>query len=273
MTQTLRAKFEGEMGRRFRRIKGLINEALVANDVLGLKVHRAPPTRAFDFPRSADKVAAFMAWLRDEQQAEILELRRGAPVSRSAENVWANLYVETAYQKGIALAGQKLRGAGVKVDERWINAAFNRPVHADRLGLIFTRTFSELRGITEEMDRQISRVLAQGMAEGRGVRDIARALNDRVDKIGRTRARMLARTEIVRSHNEASLNAYQEAGIEGVDVEAEFLTASDPCPECAALAAGGPYSIDEARGLIPVHPNCRCSWTPRVVNGTGIELR
>jgi hypothetical protein len=44
----------------------------------------------------------------------------------------------------------------------------------------------------------------------------------------------------------------------------EVLTAGDDlvCPICEDIAADGPYDIDEARSLIPAHPNCRCSFVP-----------
>jgi hypothetical protein len=49
-------------------------------------------------------------------------------------------------------------------------------------------------------------------------------------------------------------------GTEMVEIE----TAGDDlvCPECESLAADGPYTIDEARGLIPAHPWCRCAFVP-----------
>jgi hypothetical protein len=42
------------------------------------------------------------------------------------------------------------------------------------------------------------------------------------------------------------------------------LTAGDDrvCQDCEDIAADGPYDIDEARGLIPAHPNCRCAFIP-----------
>jgi hypothetical protein len=42
------------------------------------------------------------------------------------------------------------------------------------------------------------------------------------------------------------------------------LTAGDDkvCPRCEDIAANGPYLIDEARGLIPAHPSCRCAFDP-----------
>jgi hypothetical protein len=41
----------------------------------------------------------------------------------------------------------------------------------------------------------------------------------------------------------------------------EWLTASDPCPECSAMA-GVVLKLDEAEGLLPAHPNCRCCYLP-----------
>jgi SPP1 gp7 family putative phage head morphogenesis protein len=86
---------------------------------------------------------------------------------------------------------------------------------------------------------------------------------------------MLARTEIISAHAEASLNSYEEAGLEGVNVKAEVLTAGDDrvCEICADLEDGGPYSMDEARGLIPAHPNCRCVLTPIIDNADEVDLR
>lgn len=285
-TKNIRNAFEKALVARFRKIKSLINQAIVQNDVFGLKNRiigdsvpnvilmdaSVPPARAYEFARSADKVDQFMTWLSAMVDETVLEIVPGANVKSSAQMAWSNTYIDTAYQKGIRDAGNKMRKEGASVAESWINSSFNRPVHADRLGLIYTRTFSDLNGITKTMDQQISRILAQGIGEGRGPMDIARELNERVDKIGITRARMLARTEIVSAHAEASINAYMEAGLEGVDVEAEVLNGSDPCPECQALAENGPYTIQEARGLIPAHPNCVCSLNPKVVNGSGIDL-
>lgn len=268
-TTTIRKSFIAELYKRFRKLKGMINKEIVDHDGFGLRTNQR-----FDFARSDQKVAAFMSWLSVAQRQEILNVIEGEPIASAASRAWTRLYIDTAYQRGIAQASANLRKSGAKVSDEWVRSAFNRPIHADRLGLIYTRVFTELKGITDAMDQQISRVLAQGIAEGKNPRDIARDINNRVDKIGITRARTLARTEVISSHAEASLNTYQEAGVEGVEVQAEFSTAGDDrvCPECEKLE-GKIYTIEESRGVIPVHPNCRCAWLPKIVNGTGIELR
>lgn len=288
-TRGTTSRFEADLLRRFRRIKALVRESLVQNDALGLNngpklnVSRDPlaafmvsdaalPAGRFAFTTSKDKVDGFMAWLKQQEAEGVLGIVEGTPVARAADRAWTNTYVASAYQKGLEDAGAKLRQAGADVQQSWIENAFNRPIHADRAGLIFTRTFTELRGITESMDQRISRVLAEGIANGRNPLAIARDINQSVDRIGITRARTLARTEVINAHATATLNGYEEAGIHGVEVEAEWLTAANPCRVCVALKAGGPYTLDQARGLIPAHPNCRCAWAPKVVGGTGIEL-
>lgn len=53
-----------------------------------------------------------------------------------------------------------------------------------------------------------------------------------------------------------------EAAFEGLAVG--VLTAEDDkvCDECEQIASEGPYDLDEARDLIPAHPNCRCAFVP-----------
>ena len=74
---------------------------------------------------------------------------------------------------------------------------------------------------------------------------------------------MIARTEVIAAHAEGQLDAYSVLGVKQVKVQAEWLTAGDDlvCPLCADLD-GEVMSIDEARGLIPRHPLCRCAWKP-----------
>lgn len=271
-TQTtgIRKAFEADLVKRFRTLKGLIRQALVVNDVLGLRKTVAgimdasmvmvdasvPAPRAFAFNRSDEKVSQFMQWLTNAEDLEVFEVAPGTPITSTSNAAWANKYVESAYQRGIKQSAARLVAEGANVAESWVVNAFTRPIHADRLALAYTRTLTELKGITDVMDQQISRILANGVGQGKNPLEIAREINDRVDKIGIARARVLARSEAISAHAEASLNTYQEAGIEGVDVEAEVLTAAGACPICLALAEQGPYTINQARGLIPAHPNC-----------------
>jgi len=273
-TKVLRDRFSGEMFKRFNRLKGDILKSLVRNDALGLVTNQPLSPGQFAFRTLDEKHLLFMEWIREQVDSGILEVTQRVGTSTSIRNPWMDLFLQSAYQKGILRARQELRSAGKSIPSfegetvgapSGIGAAFNQPVHAERAALIFTRAFEELKGITAAMDQSISRVLAQGMIEGQSPRVVARLLNREVDKIGIVRARRLARTETVRAHHAANIAEYRLAEIEGIEIVAEFITAGDSkvCRRCANLA-GRRFTLDEAEGLIPVHPNCRCAAIPIV---------
>ncbi len=80
-------------------------------------------------------------------------------------------------------------------------------------------------------------------------------------------AELIARTEANRAYNEGNLDALNQAGIEKV----VFLLSPDACPECRAVSESIPgeklgktLAMDEARTLLPIHPNCRCTFISEV---------
>ncbi len=298
-TTTERNRFVGEMNRRWRTVRGLIRRAIVDQDCLALAApaphprlatHAAglPGHRAFDFHRSADKVEAFNAWLQEMIDANILEQVTLPGFSASGiepqrHTWWGNVYIQSAYQKGISAARRDMLATGYPLppdptSRQALQAAFNQPFHVDRAGLVYVRAYEELRGVTTTTATQLSRVLAQGMAEGRGPADIARRMNKAISGIGGTlaltdtlgrfipaerRAVLIARTEVIRAHHLANIQELRALGAVGVSVQAELRTAGDDrvCEECASLH-GQRYTLDEIENMIPVHPQCRCKAFP-----------
>lgn len=280
-TTTIRNAFSREMGKRFRVLRGKIRNKIVTEDCFGLRSQRMPTLHYREwagFTRSADKVDAFMEWLEAESSLTILQTPH---FGRAIEAPWTNMYIESSYQTGLARARTEMVSSGYPVpslDETGgLYAAFNQPIHADRVGLLYTRTFNDLKGITQTMDSQVSRVLAKAMADGKNASDTAQLLNRTIsgpmgdlgitDTLGRyipaeRRARMLARTEIIRAHHQATIQEYRNWAIHDVRVQAEWVTAGyNVCPECSAME-GKVFSLDYIEGLIPLHPNCRCCAIP-----------
>jgi len=150
----------------------------------------------------------------------------------------------------------------------------------DRVGVLYTRTWNDLKNVSSAMEGQLSRVLSQSMIDGDGPAIIARKLNavistsggelGLVDTLGRyipaeRRARMIARTETIRAHHLANVQEYRNYEVAGVKVQAEWSTAGfDVCDVCAPLH-GNVYTLDEVQGMIPVHPNCRCMILPLLI--------
>lgn len=295
-TKTLRAQYSGEMYRRFRALKGVIREAVVERDVFGISgggnspgpgeaapdlsgaardyaalqndpgLNLDPPEPgAYAFPSDRRKVDEFMSWVEEQSDRGVLERRVWEQREVSAAEPWQNVYLRDSYRKGVQHADAAMVGEGVISDAETLDDVFRAPKHADAAGMLFTRAFRELDGVTSAMGQEMSRELTEGLLQGENPRKIARRLNDRVDNVGLHRGRLIARTETIRAHNEAALNRYGDTQerLDGVTNLAEHLTAGDRrvCPICRGLA-GKTYTIEDARGRIPVHPNCRCTWVP-----------
>jgi len=265
-TFSLRRRFEAELFRRFKKLKNIIKEEIIDKNVFGLDITTNQNER-FAFPKSSDKIQSFMDWLEETEKREILETYRIFGIKRYSDESWMNIYIRSSYQRGIARARAEMNKVGIDYVKGAIEIAFNKPFHVDAVSLLYTRAFNELKGITNEMNKQISRVLSEGFVRGDNPRKIAVDLNNRVSKIGIVRARVLARTEIIRAHHEANMNEYEQANVEGLKVYAELLTAKDSrvCVVCRDLEVRSmkrPYTIAEMKGVIPVHPNCRCVAVP-----------
>lgn len=284
-TTTIRLAFEREATKRFLRIKKAILQAVGRDDVLSLarpKILAAPSKSDFVFASSKKKIRNFSNWLKEMVDENVLEAsytKTGRKIVGSKS--WANTYIDASFKKGLRRAATEVMkkdpylynpqtGQRVPRPPTDINAAFLQPVHADKVGLIYARTYSDLEGISAGMDNKISRTLAQGIAEGRGPMDMAREMVREVD-MTITRARTIARTEVIRAHHVGTINMYREAGVEGVSVLAEWSTAGfDVCPDCADLQ-GRVFNLEEIEPLIPLHPNCRCTAVPFIPGETFSE--
>jgi SPP1 gp7 family putative phage head morphogenesis protein len=271
------------MNKRFRKIRGIIRKAIVEDDCFGLTKDRSRiiVQVQFDFPRSQDKVNAFMDWLKRQEDANIIETIRIPQIGRPTEQAWTDVYIRDSYKRGVIRARYELKNAGYDIpslqETGGIEASMSGPFHADRVGLLYTRTFNGLKGITDAMDNQISQVLAQGLADGDNPRLLAKKLTSTIsgpfgdlgitDTLGRfipaeRRAQTLARTEVIRAHHQATIQEYKNWAAERVKVKAEWVTAGyNVCPECAALE-GQVFKLTEIENMIPVHPNCRCVAIP-----------
>jgi len=73
------------------------------------------------------------------------------------------------------------------------------------------------------------------------------------------RATMIARTETAFAVTQGTLDAYKEGEVSRVRWE----SAGDPCEICLGYD-GTVWDLKVADGLIPAHPNCRCTFIPEV---------
>lgn len=274
-TTPIQNRFVSRIQNFTRLVRGKVWEFLVTRDALGMKEKRNPilsfhaHEREFAFLTDADKLAAFNRWFADMVTAGLAFPDAGVSASRP----WTTEYVESAYRRGLmnsflaARASGALRGTLLAdtTQEQFLRSAFTAPEAFSKVRLLGTRSFESLKGITATMGTEMNRILAEGMIDGRGVSAIAREMTRRIDGISRQRSLTIARTEVVHAHAEGQLDSFERLGVTQLGVRAEWVTAGDErvCPLCAPLQ-GRTFTIKQARGMIPKHPNCRCSWVPSI---------
>lgn len=228
------------------------------------------------FSSDPAKVMAFRGWLRKQLDIHI----RG----KSDEELWTR-YVQQGLQRGAGRTFDdysRRRGgdfgkspdfyAGTK--QEFLRSSFAQPVAIEKAQLLAQRSFTELEGVTDVMDKRMTRTLTDGLVEGKSPRQIAADLNRDVDGIGRARAETIARTELIRAHAEGQLLAMEKLGVKEVGVQVEWLTAGDDrvCPDCSDME-GSIFSIDDAKGMIPMHPGCRCAFIPVIPEDEDEEVK
>lgn len=155
----------------------------------------------------------------------------------------------------------------------------NEAIRAQLLAPYAGETFSQrFRDNRAEFELKIKRSLVQSQIQGEGVYQAQRRIADAlgVDIGRRTKAakasnqsmfaktEMIARTELLRASNNGALAVYEA----NQDVLSgwEFKTAVDDrvCPECAALD-GKQYEFGKGQRP-PIHPRCRCSVLPILID-------
>lgn len=282
-TTQLRKRFVQAFNRRWSHINKLIRQSVVVNDCFGLRrsrtialavmpswaVEMGPlPAGVFQFRNDLGKIDGFTEWLQDQ-------VDKGIFTQDAYGEYWFNPYQLEGYERGIAwarrnvganaqmMAALGLHAEQVSISISALSGAVKAKQHVEKLKLLYSRSLRDLKGITSAMDTQISRVLADGLLAGESADKVARDLVGRVDKIGKHRATLLARTEIIRAHHVATIAEYRLLGVDEVEVQAEWLTAKDArvCDICRPRNKKR-YSLDEVEPMIPVHPQCRCTTIP-----------
>jgi hypothetical protein len=128
---------------------------------------------------------------------------------------------------------------------------------AERLG-------GEVKNLSQGLIQEIAREVTDGVSKGLSAKEIGAAIERRVD-ISLGRANRIAQTELTRIHAEGQLDAMQKLGVRGVQRQVEWILTSGISCELCQGKAGDILTVEQARGLIPLHPNCMCAWRPAEV--------
>lgn len=183
-------------------------------------------------------------------------------------------FLLAAYFKGLKNANRDIRrdlkvrlpSDGFSTDEK----VFRSIHHLDTFESALTQSY-------EDLNKQVLLVAVLGselfidkFQETQDINISFGVVDDRINKIGKTRGTALANWFVVGLAAKGILNRAIDAGIERVMARTElvFTTAGDVnvCIECQALEKNdngfgpGVYLVEDAFNIIPVHVGCRCTW-------------
>lgn len=259
-------------------LKAVLDKAGIQHRLRGAPTINAPK-KPFKFETDPAKLKRFQRWLKQRIDAGILEINptTGEPLGMKP---WMYKYVDSAYKKGLLRAyfdmyKKELGKPQAYYDgtkQQFLESSFGQGERVSKLELIYTRSYEDLKGVTAAMSTQLSRTLAEGLANGQHPLQTARTMVKTVDKLSKTRAKVIALTETIHAHAEGQLDGFEDLGVEEVGADVEFTDSGDDgvCPICKSLN-GKTFTIAKARGVIPVHPRCRCSWSPVIKLPKGVK--
>lgn len=293
-TAMLRKTFGNKLSSSFREMQTEVRRLIVSLDVFGLKEkERILNFQIEDFVEEVietdkfeeDQIISSRVWEYENEQQKVEKFEKwlGNAVEEKVigkNKVIIDRFVKEGYEKG---SKRSYRGVRKNSDlfltddmKNLREIEFFRINKADeaRLKFLQSRTFKDLKGVTQAMSNDIRRVLSNGLVTGASTEQLAKNINNRISKIGITRARLIAETEIVRAHAEGALDMMELMGEKEIMVSAEWTTAGDNrvCPMCAPLEKMV-IPISKARGMFPRHPRCRCSPVPVEKNSNKERIR
>lgn len=262
-TISLRRSFTTTLRKVFGELRGKIDSLVIEEDAFGLK----QPTynTRWKYTTQTEAVEEFDKWLKQQIQDKILS-------SREATR-WQQ-YIQRGFVKGTSRAFDqvdakskrsaldRIRGEGFIEGKReqLIRSSINKTTAIEKLSSLQQRTFSDVIGMTEDMRTKMKRALIDGLTRREQPTQIARRLS-KVLKISFNRAKAIAYTELVRAHADGQLEAMEQLGIAEVGIAVEWDAMDSACRLCKPMD-NVVLKVSEARGMIPRHPYCFCSWIP-----------
>ncbi len=115
--------------------------------------------------------------------------------------------------------------------------------------------------ITKTTLKQFDKSLAEGIQAGEGLGELKKRVKKIFEYANDNRAEMIARTETARGITEAHRQTYEYYGFTNV----EWLLSPGACDVCIGLA-GQAWTTKTIEGQIPVHPDCKCDFTPTTIS-------
>ena len=291
-TTDIRGRFLRDMTQRWRQLVRISQAAVVDQNVLGLGANTPQ-----NIARSVDPVGDFRKWFEAAVNRVVLAgdgTWTQHYLDEASARAWGRAYrlvqpsAPTARRSQhhivAASAASELKGVADVTVQRAVRAVSQallvdkvRPTMVQRaistvinkVGLVRSQAMLEMSlsqafngaSLDAFASLGLSKVGIEAERLAKGTK-VGRLRDGHAHDAGTGPGSRISRTEAPSASTIRRIRKAQ-AGIEALNV-VEVLTAGDDdvCPVCEDISLSGPYTINEARGLIPAHPRCRCAFVP-----------
>ena len=248
---------ENEFKRRFAEIARLAKELYSAPLEESAVLIRVV-NKTYEFTLDPERLKTLNNELHDIVDRVLLE--------GGADNLWlVHDYVATAYQAGTAqqLANLSAQSSIYAASRPSIVELIAQPAYQRRIGYLHARVFEDMQGMTTDVVKSVSRILSDGMAQGRNPRELAQSIADAVGS-ELYRGERIARTEIGQAMRTARMDEADQATREfGIKSKEMHVSAFSPTTRPShAQRSGKVFTREEQREWWSVGANainCKCT--------------
>ena len=227
-TKGIRNRWTNQFKRRYRTLAGRVSQLINATN--------GPLDPLF--------VEFFNRWTEGQVNELLFEFVTTPPPH------WQNQFVDQAFSRGLVVSQREIRRDDPEFTARNTGTAIT---------LLYARSFEDLKGVTNEMQAQMSRELVKGIQLEDSKTAIVKSVNDRVAKIGFTRSKILAQTQTVSTYNTAVIDNVRQFTLQtGDEGKLLWITQEDERVRTTHALRNQKLFTPRAAFNLINEPNCRC---------------
>lgn len=196
--------------------------------------------------------------------------------------VWMEEYTAQAYQQGTGYAWSSLGVQSEIYSRAYSDLAYvlMTPEYRNRIGIVTSRTFNDMRGFTDELIATSRRILGDTIANGESPRAAAQKLKgylvdtEGTQKKAASRAATIARTELGVAYRSSVMDESMRTSTAlGLTTKLMWVSAlMATTRQWHADRHGKLYTREEVAEFYSKNSNainCRCSQVPTIVDANG----
>lgn len=235
---------------------------------------------------NASQQRIYMAWLTEQ-----IALIQG----ELPPNNWQNQYQFNSYMQALTRTRESLIAQGAQLapttaelsDASGITSFTATPalstsltgmanIHQDSLEFLFTRSYESLKNWNDQLAKDVRMIAFDAVKNGEGIRETSKKITERT-RATKSRAELIARTELNSAYVESALNETKRASEElGEEINNRWVSALSPTTRHNHASWHGKiYDEQEVRKRKqpPNNYNCKCSIIPVIAGVSDTPAR